>query len=70
MLFNSVHFLLGFLPTVLAGFILLSHFNQLRLAGLWLTCASLFFYAWWNPLYVPLLLGSMIFRFEALQLCR
>lgn len=63
MLFNSLQFLLGFLPTVLAGFILLSHFNRTRLAGLWLTCASLFFYGWWNPLYLPLLLGSMVFNY-------
>lgn len=25
--------------------------------------ASLFFYSWWNPIYLPLILGSMIFNF-------
>lgn len=63
MLFNSIHFLFGFLPIVLAGFVSLSHFGHRRLAGLWLTCASLFFYAWWNPIYLPLLVGSMVFNY-------
>ncbi len=63
MLFNSSSFLFGFLPIVLAGFILLSQLRQPRLAGLWLTGASLFFYGWWNPLYLPLLVGSMLFNY-------
>jgi alginate O-acetyltransferase complex protein AlgI len=62
-LFNSFSFLVGFLPVVMAGFFILSRMNQPRLAGLWLTCASLFFYGWWNPLYLPLLAGSMIFNY-------
>ena len=63
MLFNSFAFLLCFLPVVLAGFVALSHFRQQRLAGAWVTCASLFFYGWWNPIYLPLLAGSMIFNY-------
>jgi D-alanyl-lipoteichoic acid acyltransferase DltB (MBOAT superfamily) len=63
MLFNSSSFLFGFLPVVLAGFILLSNLRQQRLAGVWLTAASLFFYGWWNPLYLPLLVGSMVFNY-------
>ncbi len=39
-----------------------------RLAGpkpakLWLTLGSLFFYGWWNPVYVVLILASMLFNF-------
>ena len=63
MLFNSIPFLFGFLPVVLTGFVVFSYFGQQRIAGLWLTCASLFFYAWWNPIYLPLLMGSMIFNY-------
>lgn len=63
MLFNSSSFLFGFLPIVLAGFVALSRLGQQRLAGIWLTAASLFFYGWWNPIYLPLLLGSMIFNY-------
>ncbi len=29
----------------------------------WLTAASLFFYGWWNPAYVWLLLGSILFNY-------
>jgi alginate O-acetyltransferase complex protein AlgI len=63
MLFNSSAFLFGFLPVVLAGFVALSRLQHQRLAGVWLTAASLFFYGWWNPLYLPLLVGSMVFNY-------
>lgn len=63
MLFNSLTFIAGFLPVVLIGFILLASTGRHRLAALWLTAASLVFYGWWNPGYVPLLLGSMMFNY-------
>ncbi|MDB5932486.1 MAG: alginate o-acetyltransferase AlgI [Polaromonas sp.] len=63
MLFNSAIFIAGFLPIVLMGFFLLAGSGRQRLAGLWLTIASLVFYGWWNPGYVPLLVGSMVFNF-------
>jgi len=59
MLFNSCEFLVVFLPAVLGGFILLSRFKHDRLAAFWVTAASIFFYGWWNPPYVVLLLVSM-----------
>jgi len=60
MLFHSLEFLVGFLPTVLLGFFLLGRFETTRpLAPLWLALASLFFYAWWNPPFVLLLLASI-----------
>lgn len=63
MLFNSVEFLLYFLPASLAGFYLLGSLNWRRMAIGWLTLTSLFFYGWWNATYVPLLVGSMIVNF-------
>ena len=30
---------------------------------LWLFVASLFFYGWWNPVYVTLIIASMLFNF-------
>ena len=63
MLFNSYEFLVLFLPTVLAGFFVLAGARQHRLAGAWLTAASLCFYGWWNPVHVPLLMGSMGFNY-------
>lgn len=60
MLFHSLEFLLGFLPVVLLGFFLLGRSAATRpLAPLWLAAASLFFYAWWNPPFVLLLLASI-----------
>ncbi len=33
-------------------------------AAAWLTLASLFFYGWWNPVYVGLLVLSMVFNYR------
>lgn len=64
MLFNSYLFLFLFLPITAIGFFQLGKYSQ-RLAALWLFAASLFFYGWWNPAYVGLLLGSIIFNYGA-----
>lgn len=63
MLFNSAAFLLEFLPVTFAGFVLLAGLRQRRLAGLWLTLASLVFYSWWRPANLPLLILSMTVNF-------
>ncbi|WP_417777186.1 MBOAT family O-acyltransferase [Stutzerimonas xanthomarina] len=63
MLFNSMVFIAGFLPVVLLGFILLAGSGRQRFAAIWLTLASLVFYGWWNPAYVPLLVGSMVVNY-------
>ena len=57
MLFNSHEFLFVFLPITLLGFFLCRHFHLPRTAMAWLVLASLVFYAWWNPIYVCLLIG-------------
>ena len=64
MLFNSSAFLFAFLPATLALFFLFAKFGH-RVAIAWLTLASLFFYAWWNPVWLPLLLASIGFNFLA-----
>ena len=63
MLFNSFVFIFLFLPIAFAGFFSLGRFAP-RLAAAWLTTASLFFYGWWNPIYVPLLLLSILFNYS------
>lgn len=64
MLFNSYEFLFVFLPiTALVYWLARVHIG-LRLAVGWLVLASLLFYAWWNPVYVPLLLGSALVNFQ------
>lgn len=62
MLFNSVEFMFVFMPCLLLVFFWLARYHQ-QWAAAWLTAGSLGFYAWWNPVYVALLLGSIIFNF-------
>ncbi|MBI4696550.1 MAG: MBOAT family protein [Gammaproteobacteria bacterium] len=62
MLFNSYEFLLAYLPLTFALFFLLARLDE-HVAAAWLALASIFFYGWWNPVYVPLLVGSIVFNF-------
>lgn len=59
MLFNSYSFIFLFLPVVMLGFFQLARLHH-AYASAWLAIASLFFYGYWNPAYVGLLLGSII----------
>ena len=63
MLFNSHVFIFAFLPVTLAGYFLLGGLNQTRLAKIWLAGASLFFYGWWNPVFLILLGSSILVNF-------
>ena len=65
MLFHSFPFLLVFLPvTVLVAFAL-NRMGRRPLVLSWLVLASLFFYGWWNPYYLPLLLISVVGNYMA-----
>ena len=63
MLFNSYAFLLIYLPVVLFGFFQLARLRHAYAAG-WLALSSLFFYGYWNPAYVGLLLTSILFNYS------
>ena len=63
MLFNSYEFLLGFLPVVLIVYFALARSASALAAIGFLTAASLFFYGWWDPVYVALLAGSVVFNY-------
>ena len=63
MLFNSFEFILIFLPTTFFVFFFLNSFLGEKASRIWLLGASLFFYGWWAPVYVPLILGSIIFNY-------
>ena len=63
MLFNSYEFLLAFLPLTLLGFYLTGLYVSHRAAVAFLVVASLFFYGWWNPAYLLLLISSLLFNF-------
>jgi len=67
MLFHSQPFLLGFLPVCLAGCFLLGRVAGRAATLAWLFVASLFFYGWWNPPYVLLLLASIAANYAAGQ---
>jgi alginate O-acetyltransferase complex protein AlgI len=62
MLFSSNYFILLFLPASLLGYQLLSRLGRTALLT-WLALASLFFYGWWNPSYLLLLVASIVLNF-------
>lgn len=62
MLFNSYVFIFFFLPVTLLVFFQLGKANA-KLAAGWLAAASVFFYGWWNPAYVALLVVSVLFNY-------
>jgi hypothetical protein len=58
MLFNSYIFIFVFLPVTVIGFYAIGYLGYKRFAVSWLVTASLFFYGWWNPAYLWLIIGS------------
>jgi alginate O-acetyltransferase complex protein AlgI len=63
LLFNSVTFLVLFLPVSLLVYYFLGHF-QMTAAKFWLAALSFFFYGWWNPDFLFLLVGSILFNYS------
>jgi len=63
MLFHSYVFLFLFLPITLCVFFLIERSGRHRSAVAWLTGSSLFYYGWWNPVYVLLLAVSILFNY-------
>jgi alginate O-acetyltransferase complex protein AlgI len=70
MMFHTIAFILGFLPVCLTGFFTLGRFCGAHWALRWLVASSLFFYAWWNPVHLPLLLGSVWLNHKIAQQLR
>jgi len=63
MLFNSYEYIFIFLPASLVLFFLLSRRGWTKAAKVSLVFSSLFFYGWWDPRYLPLILGSILFNY-------
>jgi D-alanyl-lipoteichoic acid acyltransferase DltB (MBOAT superfamily) len=63
MLFSTWPFIVLFLPITFAGFFLLNKARLIIAGKVWLVCASLFFYGYWNWSYLPLIVGSTLFNF-------
>lgn len=59
MLFNSYIFIFAFLPICLAGFYLLRS-RSLVGTKMWLVICSLVFYGYFNPIYLVIIIGSVI----------
>ena len=63
MLFSSLEFVFVFLPVVLLVYGGLSRLSQPHYKKVWLIAASLFFYGYWKPIYLVLIVGSMLVNF-------
>jgi len=63
MLFNSFEFIFLYVPFVFAGYLILARTHLLWSAA-WLLLASYFFYGWWNPKYLILLVISIAVNYE------
>ena len=60
MLFNSVIFIMVFLPLCLLGWYLLQKLNSQVYAKIFLTLMSLWFYGYYNPWYLIVLFSQLI----------
>jgi len=63
-LFNSYVYLLLFLPISVFGFYFLGKHTKKSVSYFWLVGCSLFFYGFWNPIYLILFLFSLVFNFS------
>lgn len=63
MLFNSLEYILLFLPLTIVIYFILNHRGQASTARVWLLLCSLYYYSYWNIAYLPLLLGSILVNF-------
>ena len=60
MLFNSIEYIFFFFPAVFILVKLISFFNFNFLSKVFLICASLYFYSFWNIKFLPLILISVL----------
>ena len=63
MLFNSYEFIFAFLPITFAVYFYLNSKRLTTASKGFLVFSSLFFYSWWNIIYLPIILGSMLFNY-------
>ncbi|MBQ6566823.1 MAG: MBOAT family protein [Treponema sp.] len=70
MLFNSYIFILLFLPLCLAGYFALNHLGKHRTAQAFLLLMSLWFYGYFNPMYLLVIAFSVLANYAAYRLLR
>lgn len=68
MLFNSYVFVLLFFPICLVGYFTLNHFRKYTLAQLFLFGMSLWFYGYFNPGYLLIILSSILINYGMYRL--
>ena len=68
MLFNSYIFIFLFLPLCLGGFYLFSCQGKSMPARLWLTGFSLWFYGYFNPSYLLIMVCSILFNYAVFRI--
>lgn len=63
MLFNSFIFIFIFLPLTLIGWYGLNRYKHYETAKLFLTCMSLWFYGYFNPYYLAIIIVSIVVNY-------
>lgn len=63
MLFSSWEFIVLFLPIAFIVYFFFNHRRMIVAGKSWLVLVSLFFYAYWDFRYLPLMLGSIFFNY-------
>jgi D-alanyl-lipoteichoic acid acyltransferase DltB (MBOAT superfamily) len=63
MLFNSYIFIFIFLPITFFIYFYLNKKNLITQGKIFLVLSSLFFYSWWNVIYLPLILISIVINY-------
>ncbi|MEH6450099.1 MAG: MBOAT family O-acyltransferase [Oleispira sp.] len=63
MLFNSYEFIFIFLPISCFVYFFLNKQRLTIASKAWIVLSSLFFYSWWNIIYLPLILISILFNY-------
>lgn len=63
MLFNSYTFIFAFLPVTFFVYFYLNHKRLVEAGKGFIVFASLFFYSWWDVVYLPLILSSMLVNY-------
>ena len=63
MIFSSYEFIFVFFPIVIIGYFFMSKFKNIRIQHMFLVCASLVFYAWFNPKYLWIIIISILVNY-------
>lgn len=70
MLFNSYEFIFVFFPVVLIAYFLLNRIKKYTAAKLFLLAASLFFYGYFKPIYLLIMISSILVNYYSCTIMR